>query len=87
MEGWHAHARVNVSLSKEKLRSVTPSKDSLEKDARFLYCACAVSYILNDWSGLDVEKSVQYARSLQVNPFASLSQIFILEANLQLLVI
>ncbi|KAI9489679.1 geranylgeranyl transferase type-1 subunit beta-like protein [Zychaea mexicana] len=45
--------------------SVAPTNNSLEKDARFLYCACAVSYILDDWRGIDVDLSVEYAKRLQ----------------------
>ena len=31
-----------------------------ESDMRFLYCACCVSYILNDWSGIDQQKAIDY---------------------------
>lgn len=31
-----------------------------ESDMRFLYCACCVSYILNDWTGIDVQKAVDF---------------------------
>jgi geranylgeranyl transferase type-1 subunit beta len=31
-----------------------------ENDLRFLYCACAISYLLNDWSGVDKQKAVSY---------------------------
>ena len=31
-----------------------------ESDMRFLYCACCVSYILNDWSGIDLQKAIDY---------------------------
>lgn len=37
-----------------------PFPGSIEADMRFLYCACAVSYILNDWSGVDKDRAVQY---------------------------
>ena len=37
-----------------------------ENDMRFLYCACAVSYMLNDWSGIDVEKATAYVHQSQV---------------------
>ena len=30
---------------------------------RFLYCACVISYLLNDWSGVDIPKAVNYIRS------------------------
>lgn len=50
--------------------SIIPAEGSLEKDARFLFCACAVSYMLNDWSGLDLDLSLQYAKRLQVRRIA-----------------
>lgn len=31
-----------------------------ESDMRFLYCACCVSYILDEWSGIDLPKAVDY---------------------------
>lgn len=31
-----------------------------ESDLRFLYCACSISWILKDWSGMDQIKAVQY---------------------------
>ena len=34
-----------------------------ESDTRFLYCACAVSTILNDWSGVDIPNAVQFILS------------------------
>lgn len=33
-----------------------------ENDMRFLYCACIISYIINDWSGVDVERALQFVR-------------------------
>ena len=34
-----------------------------EYDMRFLYCACAISYILDDWGGIDKQKAIQYIRN------------------------
>ncbi|XP_049791198.1 geranylgeranyl transferase type-1 subunit beta [Schistocerca nitens] len=31
-----------------------------ESDMRFVYCAACISYMLNDWSGMDVEKTISY---------------------------
>lgn len=31
-----------------------------ESDMRFLYCACCISMILNDWSGIDKAKAIDY---------------------------
>lgn len=31
-----------------------------ENDMRFIYCACCISYILNDWSGVDKQRAIDY---------------------------
>ncbi|KAI5643833.1 geranylgeranyl transferase type-1 subunit beta [Phthorimaea operculella] len=31
-----------------------------ESDMRFVYCAACISFILNDWSGFDIEKATDY---------------------------
>lgn len=31
-----------------------------ESDMRFLYCACCISKILNDWSGIDKTRAIDY---------------------------
>jgi geranylgeranyl transferase type-1 subunit beta len=33
-----------------------------EHDMRFLYCACCISHMLNDWSGVNTEKAADYIR-------------------------
>ncbi|KAG8598132.1 hypothetical protein GDO81_002508 [Engystomops pustulosus] len=33
-----------------------------ENDMRFVYCASCICYMLNDWSGMDMEKSIEYIR-------------------------
>lgn len=37
-----------------------------EEDMRFIYCACAISYILDDWSGVDGAAMVRYVNSCLV---------------------
>lgn len=39
-----------------------------EEDMRFVYCACAISYILDDWSGVDTAAMVRYVNSCLVRP-------------------
>jgi geranylgeranyl transferase type-1 subunit beta len=34
-----------------------------ECDARFLYCACCISHMLDDWSGVDTNKAVDFIKS------------------------
>jgi len=31
-----------------------------ETDMRFIYCACAISALLNDWSGFDLDRAADY---------------------------
>ncbi|CAO3626725.1 unnamed protein product [Cunninghamella blakesleeana] len=45
--------------------SMPPTLGSLERDVRFIFSASAISYILNDWSGIDIENTVKYLKSLQ----------------------
>jgi geranylgeranyl transferase type-1 subunit beta len=34
-----------------------------ENDLRFIYCACAISHIIKDWNGVDIDEAVKYIRS------------------------
>ncbi|XP_061172532.1 geranylgeranyl transferase type-1 subunit beta-like [Saccostrea echinata] len=36
-----------------------------ENDMRFVYCAACICYMLNDWSGMDVEKAVHFIQKSQ----------------------
>uniref|UniRef100_A0A6B2L8R2 Geranylgeranyl transferase type-1 subunit beta n=1 Tax=Arcella intermedia TaxID=1963864 RepID=A0A6B2L8R2_9EUKA len=45
--------------------SFSPVADESECDMRYVYCAAAVSYMLNDWSGFDKDKATQYILSSQ----------------------
>lgn len=33
-----------------------------ESDMRFVYCAACVCYMLNDWSGMDIKKTIQFIK-------------------------
>ncbi|KAJ3225577.1 Geranylgeranyl transferase type-1 subunit beta [Chytriomyces hyalinus] len=46
--------------SQTKLGSFVASEDNSESDMRFLFSACSISYILNDFSGIDKEAAVRY---------------------------
>ncbi|XP_035204818.1 geranylgeranyl transferase type-1 subunit beta-like, partial [Stegodyphus dumicola] len=39
-----------------------PMNVECESDMRFVYCAACICYILQDWSGMDVEKTVAYIK-------------------------
>ncbi|KAJ1921836.1 geranylgeranyl transferase type-1 subunit beta [Tieghemiomyces parasiticus] len=43
----------------------TPHPYSIECDLRFVYCACAVCHLLDDWSGVDKAKAVGFIRACQ----------------------
>ena len=43
--------------------SFVPFLGSNEADMRFLYCACAISYTLKDWSAMDLDLACDYIRS------------------------
>ncbi|KAK9871257.1 hypothetical protein WA026_011530 [Henosepilachna vigintioctopunctata] len=34
-----------------------------ESDMRFVFCAACISFILNDWSGVDINKMIEYIRN------------------------
>lgn len=38
----------------------TGAKDGTESDMRFVFCAACISYILDDWTGMDVDKTVDF---------------------------
>ena len=37
----------------------------MEIDMRFIYCACVISHLLNDWSGIDVDAASNFIISCQ----------------------
>ena len=42
--------------------SFSASTDGGECDTRFLFCACAISHMINDWSGVDKDAAVVYIK-------------------------
>lgn len=36
---------------------------------RFIFCAACISYVLNDWTGMDIELTVDYIRRSFVSLF------------------
>ncbi|KAK7116030.1 geranylgeranyl transferase type-1 subunit beta-like [Littorina saxatilis] len=60
-------SRVNRPAVAAGLRSLQQEDGSFscvpegsETDMRFVYCACCVSHMLNDWSGMNKEKTISY---------------------------
>ncbi|OQS03558.1 geranylgeranyl transferase [Thraustotheca clavata] len=64
-------ARVNKQAIVTALRSLQnpttggfmASSLGTEEDLRFVFCACAISYMLNDWSGVDRDGVVRYVNA------------------------
>ena len=46
--------------------SFTATLEGAENDMRFVFCASCVCYMLNDWSGMDIHKTVDYIKRSQV---------------------
>ena len=51
---------VGIRLLQQPDGSFKATYDGIECDSRFVYCACAISTFLNDWSAVDKDKATQY---------------------------
>lgn len=49
-----------VKALQQENGSFCASLEGSENDMRFVYCAASVCYILQDWSGMDVQKTINY---------------------------
>ena len=47
--------------------SFCPTPEGSENDMRFIFCASCISYILNDWSGMNIEHAVKYIKDSLVS--------------------
>ena len=45
--------------------SFSSTSQRSESDMRFLYCACAISAMLDDWTGFDLERSLNFIKASQ----------------------
>lgn len=57
------NSRVDPTIS----ISFKSTAEESENDMRFVYCACCISYMLQDWSGIDIEKTFNYINNSQVS--------------------
>ncbi|KAJ8028982.1 Geranylgeranyl transferase type-1 subunit beta [Holothuria leucospilota] len=69
-------SRVNKEAVVEGLKalqlpsgSFQATSDGSENDMRFLYCACCISHIIEDWSGIDLERAVRFVRRSLAHDF------------------
>lgn len=46
-----------------------------ENDIRFIYCAASICYMLDDWSGMDTRKAIEYIKGSLVGPFVKKAEI------------
>ncbi len=51
----------------ELIKSFTATFDGSENDVRFIYSAASVSFIINDWSGVNKESACKFLKSCLVN--------------------
>ena len=54
---------IEIKMLQQMDGSFAASIDCGECDMRFLYCACAISTFLGDWSGVDKDLAVRYIKS------------------------
>lgn len=64
------YSRVDVASIIKGLRALAKPDGSFgpvafdaESDMRFVYCACVISYLINDWSAIDKELTVKFIHS------------------------
>ncbi|KAL2916148.1 geranylgeranyl transferase type-1 subunit beta [Polyrhizophydium stewartii] len=49
-------------VNKDAIVNFFASCDSPERDMRFVFCACAISFILADWRGVDIPRAFDFIR-------------------------
>lgn len=74
----------SLSLYQQKDGSFSPTRILSECDMRYVYCACCVAHILDDWSGIDKDLSTNYILSSQSYDY-SIGQVSCLLRALSLL--
>lgn len=52
------------------LYSFAPSIGQEEYDCRFVYCAFAISDMLNDWSAINLDAAVRFLLESRVSPLS-----------------
>jgi len=70
----------SIAQLQQKDGSFAPVIFGMEYDMRFLYCASVISYILNDWSGINIEKAIEFIKNSQTYDFG-ISQGYGLESH------
>ena len=58
---------VLIGLSFVLIWSYVPVVYEKENDMRFVYCVTTISYILNDWSAIDRQKTIDFIKNSLVS--------------------
>lgn len=62
--------RVLYNLTElSQLYSFSSTIEGSECDMRFVYCAFCICYMLNDWTGIDLDMTVDYIKKSMVRYF------------------
>ena len=61
--------------------SFRSSASDSTSDLRFTYCACAVSTLLGNWSGVDRRKAAEYIERCYVSKHAHIEVMFCRQSN------
>ena len=54
------HITAGLKFLQQSDGSFVASAEENENDMRFIYCACAISYMINDWTGINVDKAAEF---------------------------
>ncbi|KAF5913525.1 hypothetical protein HPG69_017144, partial [Diceros bicornis minor] len=57
---------VSMTFLKDRKRDRFIIPEGSENDMRFVYCASCICYMLNNWSGMDMKKAINYIRRSMV---------------------
>lgn len=68
-----------VAAVQRKDGSFSASIEGNEYDMRFVYCACCICYMMNDWGGVDKKAMGQYIIDSVVSSFPVYLNIHILK--------
>jgi prenyltransferase beta subunit len=67
MGGMHSSLVYHHKRSEHNfIYSFTAIPDWGESDVRMMYCAFVISHLLGDWSGIDVEKAIDFITKCRV---------------------
>lgn len=61
MEGkWDSFCNLYLENKIVLFVSFAATLEGSESDVRFVYCACSICYILQDWSAINIETATNY---------------------------